>query len=453
VAWILREANRTGVPVTVSGGGTGLTGARVPQGGIVLSTERMNRILKIQEGKAVVQSGVTLREFEEALDSKGLFYPPDPGEKAAFIGGTVATNASGPRSLKYGSTRRYVRRLRAILPNGDRIEIRRGQSKTEDGTFKMALSNGEVATLRVPTYSMPPVKNAAGYFAKPDMDLIDLWIGSEGTLGVFTEVELAILKRPECMVSGVLFFPSEKEGVRFSTQARQVGRMGTEEVRLNPRVLEFFDSQSLALLRRKHPRIPRGAEAALFLEQECRRGEEGVVQGRWREGFQGFPILLEDSWISARPEDNRAFREFRHDLPVLVNEQAARNGFRKIGTDMAVPDENAEAMLDFYRAELLRAGIDYVIFGHLGENHLHVNLLPKTEEGWRQSEALYESFARKAIRLHGTVSAEHGIGKTRIRYLEMMVGRQGLQEMARVKAALDPKGILNPGNIFPADLL
>jgi len=450
VVLFLKEANRRKTSVTVSGAGTGLTGARVPQQGTVLSTEKLNRILKIswdepkQEGSAVVQPGVILRDLEQALEAAGLFYPPDPGEKNAFIGGTVATNASGPRSLKYGATRRWVKRLRVVLANGEVLDLRRGQQKAAGKKFEITFPNGKMVDVPVPGYTMPPVKNAAGYYARPHMDLVDLFIGSEGTLGIFTEIELAVIKKPAGFTAGLIFFQSEKDCARFGWEALDA---------LEPRLLEFFDRRSLTLLSGKHPKTPAQAQAALFFEQECAPGSEETVQQTWTTLSRKFNPLGAEPWFSHRAPDLILLREFRHDLPVLVNEQVARNGFRKIGTDLAVPDTHGEAMLDFYLKTLQEAGIDYAIFGHIGENNLHVNLLPKTSAEFERSKTIYDTFAKKAAALGGTVSAEHGIGKVRIPYLEMMVGKEGLRQMARVKQALDPNGILNPGNIFPAELL
>ncbi len=466
IANLLQEANRTKIPITVAGAGTGLTGARVPQGGVVLSLESMNKILKVhwdektREGYVVVQPGVPLKILEGTLEAKGVFYPPDPGEKEAFIGGTVATNASGARSFKYGPTRRYVRRLRIILPTGDLLEFSRGQQKAKGRTFLLTLSNGKPVKVPIPTYTMPNVKNAAGYFAEENMDLVDLFIGSEGTLGVFTEIELKILKKPEAVLGGILFFQSERDCFRFAKRVR--------DFELDPRLLEFFDSRSLALLARKHSQLPfellardvppkaglpSQTGAALFFEEEHPMKDTHAIQERWIRTLQDSQGAVPHPWVSSDPERQQAFREFRHDLPVLVNEQVAQNGFRKIGTDMAVPESQAEAMFNFYLEELPRTGIDYVIFGHLGDNHLHVNLLSKTQAEFDRSKAIYAQLAEKAIALKGTISAEHGIGKVRIPYLEQMVGREGLKEMASVKRALDPNGILNRGNIVPVELL
>ena len=449
IARILREANQTRTPVTLSGGGTGLTGARVPHGGTLLCTDKLNKILTIswdksgKKGFVVVQPGVSLKALEEALDPLGLFYPPNPGEKAAFLGGTVATNASGARSFKYGPTRSHIRRLRAVLPTGDILECRRGQIQASGGFLELAPAGRGEIRIPIPTYSMPRVKNAAGYYAAPGMDLVDLFVGSEGTLGVFSEVELEILEKPASVLSGILFFPSEKSCFRFAMEAKSLG----------PRVLEFFDSRSLAFLSSKHARIPSAAVAGLFFEQELAEGEASRMGQEWIRQANRFDLLAENPWISAGPKEQQAFRDFRYDLPVLVNQQVSAHGFHKIGTDMAVPDEGAERMLDFYLEQLPKSGIPYCLFGHIGDNHLHANLLPKNQEQFDQAKKLYETLAKKAIELGGTISAEHGIGKLRIPYLKMMVGESGLREMARVKQALDPNGILNPGTLIPLEYL
>ena len=450
IARIVGQAQQAGTPVTIAGAGTGLTGGRVPQGGLVLSTEKLNRILEFEwnvarsEGLVRVEPAVTLKELETALDPKGLFYPPDPGEKAAFLGGTIATNASGPRSLKYGPTRRYVRRLRVVLPTGDPLEIVRGKIREQAGFLEVPLPNGKSVPVPVPTYRSPRTKNSAGYFAEPGMDLVDLFVGSEGTLGVITEIELQVLKKPDAILSGILFFNSEQDCFTFATEAKHL---------LHPRALEFFDSHSLRLLSEKHSDIPEHAGAALLFEEECRKGEEEKLLQTWTRAAEQAKARSSDCWFSHHPGDHILFRKYRYDLPVMVNERVAAAGLRKLGTDFAVPEESGKALFEFYLTQLPVSGIQYAIWGHLGDHHLHVNLLPKSAAEFDFARELYGLLARKALELKGTISAEHGIGKVRIPYLEWMVGKKGLLEMARVKKALDPAGILNRGNLFPPELL
>lgn len=449
-AWVLRKSRAGRTPVTISGAGTGLTGGRVPQGGDILCAERMAKVLRLDwdgavgRGSVTVEPGVTLKQLEEALEPEGLFYPPDPGEKAASLGGNAATNASGPRSFKYGPTRRWVRRLRVLLPNGDLLEVARGQAKASGGGFQIKLSDGSAVS--VPAPSRPPpreVKNAAGYFSAPHMDLVDLFIGAEGTLGFVTEIELEVLRKPEAVLSGVLFFDNERECFNFALESREMG----------PRALEFFDSKSLALLSKKHGDIPKRAGAALYFQKECSAAEQKNQLREWTGAAEQAGARSSDCWYSHRPEDHKSFRRFRYDLPVLVNQRVAKNGFRKLGTDFAVPESRAHEMFHYYLQEAPASKVDYAIWGHLGDHHLHVNFLPKTAEEFERAKEVYMKLARQAVKLGGTVSAEHGIGKARVPYLEMMVGRDGLREMARVKKALDPEALLNPGDIFPAELV
>lgn len=227
ISELLKDFERDQVPVTIAGAGTGLAGARVPNGGVVISTESMNRLSEVEwdserhRGRVVLEPGVVLKDFEDFLEQRGLFYPPDPTGIYASMGGTVATNASGARSFKYGPTRRYVTRLEVVLACGELLEIKRGDYLAAKGRLKIPLKSGNVIEVVIPDYVMPAVKNAAGYFASPEMDLIDLFIGQEGTLGFVTQIELEVFKKPEELAAGILFFTSEQESYEFMLQARR----------------------------------------------------------------------------------------------------------------------------------------------------------------------------------------------------------------------------------------
>src|SRR5712691_8629876 len=221
VAEVLRAATRDQTPVTVSGAGTGTVGGRIPFAGIVLATDKLNQIKSIareeQGGHAVAEAGVRLADFQRFVESEGLFYPPDPTERSCFLGGTVATNASGARTFKYGPTRNYVERLQVALATGDVIDVRRGELHADpDGRVTIPLLSGRLIEAQLPTYQMPEVrKHASGYYVAAGMDLIDLFIGSEGTLGVILEVEMKLLPKPEGLLSGVVFFKSEDDLLAF----------------------------------------------------------------------------------------------------------------------------------------------------------------------------------------------------------------------------------------------
>jgi len=556
VSMILREAAEKNIQVTVSGAGTGVTGARVPLAGWVLSTENLTSALpneglkeilhknketgrlyqillgedsKTAEPFAVAPAGISISDLQEALRSHGNMYPPDPTEATALLGATVATNASGARTFRFGPTRRWIRRIRIVLPNGEVLNIRRGKTfADEDGTFEIENLAGEKTTVHVPRYWFPQIKNAAGYFAQPRMDLLDLFIGSEGTLGVVTEVEVKLVPRPGELLSVVAFFPTIAAGLKFSQTLRDLShaKIRPDSKRsINVLSIEYFDQNSLTFLKKTHPRIPPNAKSAVFFEQE---NEEQAAQ-------QLLTLMEEhgsiDSWATLSQAERAAFEEFRHSLPQAINELVRRLGTHKMGTDIAVPDEALEPMMNFYlqvgtetlldrihekrggdpndetwkqrsleeklsqlseidlkkvpqsaweqsgvkpqefsstvytdRAEVLRnlaeTTIPYVIFGHIGDNHLHFNFIAESQEELKRVKKAYLKLARKGVELGGTISGEHGVGKKTYEedgetkpYLRLMYSHEELLQMARLKNDLDPQHILGTENIIPLNYL
>jgi D-lactate dehydrogenase (cytochrome) len=430
VAEVLAAANRDRVPVTVSGAGTGTVGGRVAFGGIVLATDRLNKIKSIGSGRAVAEAGVILADFQRAVDSKGLLYPPDPTERGCFLGGTVATNASGARTFKYGPTRNYIERLKLVLASGKILDLRRG----EGNTLKISL----------PSYRPPATrKNAAGYFVAPNMDAIDLFIGSEGTLAVICEIETRLVPKPQGLLSGVVFFANQADVLAFVAQARTT---------LDPRALEFFDNESLNFLREKYPETPAEAVGAIFFEQETTDETEESILAQWLVLLDQHHALS-DSWFATNEQDQARLREFRHQLPVLMNEWFARYRQRKVSTDMAVPDDAFPGLFRLYQETLRSSGLRYTIFGHIGDNHVHVNILPRDEDEGARARELYVQFLKYAASVGGTLSAEHGVGKLKRDYLRLFYTDEQLREMAALKKTFDPNGILGRGNIFDEKLL
>ena len=469
ISEILREASETSTPVTVSGARTGTVGGAIPFGGYVISLEKLKQ-LEISKtgtgGIAKVGSGVLLTDLQKAVDAEGLFYPPDPTEWSCQIGGTVATDASGARSFKYGATRDYVRRLSVVLSDGDSIELQRGEVRSESGRIQLETLAGKTIEVKLPTYRAPTVrKNASGYFNGKEIDAIDLFVGSEGTLGVITEVELELLDKPQGFFSGIVFFEREGDLLEFvrtvrdeSFRARaarqnsgaEAGEMPTE---IDATTLEYFDGNSLELIREKFPDTPAGMAGAIFFEQETSEVNEDRLFEKWNEVLERHSAAVDQSWFAINEQDLEKMRDFRHALPVAVNERIVRHGQRKVGTDMAVSDDRFKSFLKFYKELLERSGLEYVIFGHIGDNHLHANMIPKDDEEAVRARHLYGRFIAQAILLGGTVSAEHGIGKLKSKYLNAMYGERHLNEMAELKKAFDRKGILGRGNMFDASFL
>jgi len=479
ISEILKEANSKKIHITISGAGTGITGSRVPLDGIILSTEELTQveakpseneelIQHMEYGKtytiiigkdkneyyAIAPPGIPLAIFKKIVESKNLYYPPDPTETSAFLGGTIATNASGARTFRYGPTRNYVRRLRIVLPNGDVLNVKRGQIFAKEDKFIVILTNGEKIEVEIPSYNMPNVeKNSAGYYVKPGMDLIDLFIGSEGTLGVISEIEVRLIEKPKMIIPIFAHFRNENDAIKFFKELRNLARSKELEVLS----IEFFDKHSTELIKRKYPppKIPEDSRSIIDFELEVSRSEKSsIVLEKVMRVLEECNVL--DAFIMSEGEA----KEIRHALPESVNEFIRSHGTQKVATDIAVPEDKFDIMFEWYHKVGEETGIHYVIFGHIGNNHLHFNFLPANTEELRKAMRAIVLLLRKAVELGGTVTAEHGVGKkyyvdddSRKPLLELMYGKEGVFQAAKVKHALDPNHILNIGNIIPKEYL
>jgi D-lactate dehydrogenase (cytochrome) len=388
-------------------------------------------------------------------DPNGYFYPPDPTEMSASLGGTVATNASGARTYRYGSTRDWVRGIRVMLPSGEFLDIPRGKYfASPAGEFVIYDSTGNDVAVRLPSYRMPRTKNTSGIFTAPHMDLIDLFIGSEGCFGVITEVTAALLERRNT-VSIVQFLSSDDQAIDLVETLRN-------DRRIRPDFIEFYSGNALELLRRRQtmdprsvdmPPIPGQARAALFLELGFEPTDEHPDFRSFNETVARCGASLTDSWSGYEKRERKRLRNFRHILPETINSIIAERkkqypGLHKLGTDLAVPDEHLRDMWRIYREELEAAHLQWAAFGHIGNNHLHINILPRNQKDLEKGLQVYQTFARRAVSFGGVVSAEHGIGKLKRTFLELMYTPDEIGQMRRVKQALDPGNLLNPGVIF-----
>jgi D-lactate dehydrogenase (cytochrome) len=422
-------------PLTVSAGQTGTTGGCIPFGGWVLTTQKLDKIIDLdaKQKLAVVQPGLTLEELEKAAAKAGLLYPPDPTEKSATLGGNVATNASGGRCFRFGSTRNWVRRLKIAMPDGSTLDLHRGQPL--------------VTRYPLPHYQMPQTKNAAGYYSKPGMELIDLFIGSEGTLGIVTEIEVGLVPALQETFDLVAFFPTEAEAVDFVIESKR-----QEDRAVN--FYEFFDANTLEMLRPSYPLIPAGAKAAVYIEQEIVDANDKAYMDYWAQLLERYGASLETCWLGADSKQKETLEKFRYAIPEQINEIFKQHHQVKLATDIAVPADKFKEMFLFYNEQLTThdSQLMYIKFGHIGDNHLHVNLVARKPEHFELARSLVLKFVRKGVALGGTVSAEHGIGKIKHDYLREMYGTKGIAEMVRTKQELDPAFLLNRGNIFSTAL-
>lgn len=482
VRGVLAECAAKSLNVTVQGGRTGITAGAVPEGGHILNLSRMSRVTGLRHDMAahrffvVAQPGVLLTDLRERVAKKDFstegwspeslealtrfklagdwFFPPDPTETTASLGGMVSCNASGACTLLYGPTRKYVRAVRMALADGTVLALRRGQPRAKGRRFLIA-HDGRRIEGQVPSYSMPNVKSAAGYYADDNMDLVDLFIGSEGTLGVLTEAELMLIPQPEFRWGVMAFLPSDEIAVSF------VHRVRREEI--SPAAIEFFDRRALDLLREKRkvyavladiPDIPAAFRSAVYVEFHG-EDEEALVEAvsRLTEVMVECGGAEDATWTAMTDREMDRLHAVRHAVPEAVNllideRRKSDPGITKLGTDMAVPDHALEKVMRLYRDGLAAAGLEHVMFGHIGNNHVHVNILPRSLAEYEQGRSLYLDWAREIIRMGGTVSAEHGIGKLKVAFLREMYGEAGIEQMRAVKRLFDPDFRLNRGNLF-----
>jgi len=469
----LVAARRQGHRVAVSGGRTGITGGAVPVGcQEVISLERLTHrpVLRRDERgrwRVRVGAGTTVHELDEALrhgmfacegdpPQHPLFYPVDTTEGSAQIGGTIATDASGARTLYYGSTRKWVQWLQIVLADGCVLEVERGQVRAEDDLLTILTPHAGRQRIPVPDLPAPAAKHTAGYFLRHDMDAIDLFIGSEGTLGVITAAELLLAPRPRNCLYLTVLLDGEDSALEL---ARTLG----ETDQLQPVALEYFGPRAMDLLRGNRadahsstvvPVLGEDFRTALYTEfvfsDETHLDR---LHGRLLEVFRSLNMDPDNTWAGFSPRDEERMKRMRHAVPEAVNAVIGRRKrqhpeIHKVGTDMAVPAPALTAMMQFYRHRLEEAALDYVIFGHIGNGHLHVNVMPEAGDQMELSGAIYLEFAREAVRLGGSVAGEHGIGRIKKPLLHIQYSDRQLAAMRRVKDAFDPEGMLNPGVLF-----
>jgi D-lactate dehydrogenase (cytochrome) len=466
------------------GAQSSLTGGATPFGEVVLGTARLNRILAIGEHSIRVQAGVSLAELDTALERAGRYYPPGPTFTGAFAGGIVATNAAGAATFKYGTTRDWVLALTVVLPTGDVLDIERGAACAHpDGYFELALARG-IVRVPVPRYEMPRLpKLSAGYFAADEMDPIDLWIGSEGTLGVVTEVTLKVLdvRPPLCLA--FVPFSNRAAALAFVNELRQTAQ--TTWSSGDPRgvdvsAIEHMDARCLTLLRED------GADRATGVTWPARTAMALIVTielpigattaqafdeiGRAREADAPDTALvrfcrmldaagvLDDVEIAVPGDRARAAQlvALREAVPAAVNQRVGRakqsidQRIEKTAADMIVPFDRFEELLDLYDAEFARRGLDAAVWGHISDGNVHPNVIPRSLDDVESGKQAIALFGREAIRLGGSPLAEHGVGRNRIKQqlLVDLYGDSGVGDMRAVKRAIDPEWKLAPGVMF-----
>jgi glycolate oxidase len=409
IAAIARLCDETRTPLVPRGGGTGYTGGAVPtHGGLVLSLERLNRILEIDEDNlvAVVEPNVITGDLQDAVESVGLFYPPDPASlRQSVLGGNVAECAGGPRAFKYGVTKQYVLGLEAVLPTGEIIR-----------------TGGKV------------VKNVVGY------DLTHLLVGSEGTLAILTMIILRLIPKPPVQATLRATFPSVAHAVGAVTRLIRA--------RVIPATLELVDGDCLEAVARHlgvRSLAPEGTAALLLIEvdglSEQVAGEADRVDRACREA--GATELLRARDEAERQELWRVRRELSLSLKVIAP--------LKFNHDVVVPKARVPRLFALVDDLKRQFSLRIPCFGHVGDGNIHVNIMvsPADQDEIRRAHEAERVLFKGVVAMEGSISGEHGIGFAKAPYLGLELSPEVIALMKRVKHAFDPHGILNPGKIFP----
>ena len=415
---LMQRATADRIAVTCAGAQTSTTGASITDSGILLSLRSLDSVSAVDaKAKTMkVGPGALVGDIKRTAAAVGLLFAPDPtSEEESTIGGAIACNASGARTLKYGATRQHVQSLKVVMANGDLREFRR--------------SNLE--------------KNTVGYaFAH---DPIDWFIGSEGTLGVIVEAELSLLPLPTHVVGLAVFFETEEEALKFVVAAR-------ESRTAAPRCIEYFDQQAIAIARSEASgaAIPRDSATMVYLEEEISRDLDSTLEN-WSALIDSVASQFEPIVFDGEARLREA-RRMRHSIPSTMNERGGRYqnaGGRKVSTDWAVPYAKLAEAIQTARliAKTYRI-TEPVIYGHAGNGHPHQNFVARDRDELATIETAVEETLQHVIALGGTVAAEHGIGKIKRRWLPLQMNALQIAMMGAVKRELDPNGLLAPGNIL-----
>ena len=476
----LAAAATAGYTVLPVGAQSSLTGGATPLGETVLSTSKLTSIHDHSRDSISVGAGVTVAALQDHLASRGAWFPPAPTYTGAFCGGIVATNAAGAATFKYGSTREWVEGLTVVLADGRILPIQRGAHRARHGQLDVP----GVGAIPVPGYVMPAVrKMSAGYFAAPDMDLVDLFIGSEGTLGVIAEVTFRVLSPVPQMALALIPCVSDQQMldvVRAIREASIETWAQRSSSGLDACAIENMDARCIEVIRqdgataRHEVQIPTGTVALILVTLELppditaaaaydqiaaslEPGAPDTSLVRFCRLLQVHGVL-EGTELALR-HDQRRFEQLiavREAVPAGVNQRVgvAKSTIdariAKTAADMVVPFERFAEMNRIYRRGFESRGLDYAIWGHISDGNVHPNVIPGSYEDVRRGMEAILEFGHEATRLGGCPLAEHGVGRSPIKQalLRQLYGEDGIEQMRAVKRVLDPGWTLAPGVIF-----
>ena len=479
VAHVLASAPQ----VLVIGAQSSVTGGATPNGGLVLSTERMNAVSADGAGHVRAGAGVPLAALQEFLNGRQFWFPPVPTFTGAFVGGVAATNAAGAATFKYGTTRAWVDGLTVVLACGHVLDIERGRTISDHQGFVISCSHGDRA-VTPGRYRMPNVpKCSAGYFAAPEMDLIDLFIGAEGTLGIIVDARLRVDTAPASVALALVPASTEAESLALVTALREASKAtwrDRDARGIDVAAIESLDKRCLEILRedgvdrRNDITVPVSTEVAVLIQLELPAGMDATKAFDEIEAALGSdppdtPLarfcrlldrhgLLDHTELAMPGDAHRAeqFFAFREGVPAGVNRRIGEAKrlvdarIEKAAADMIVPFDRFGEMLALYREGYRRRGLDFAIWGHASDGNVHPNTIPTSYDDVVAGKDAVLEFGRQVVALGGSPLAEHGVGRSAIKQalLRELYGAGAIDQMRAIKRALDPEWKLAPGVLF-----
>ncbi len=438
--------------LTISSGRTNLTGSATPIGGLILSTSLLTSPeLEIDLKNKQVRSpvGIPLEDLRNKvleLSNKRYYYPVDPTSRYdAYVGGTLSCNASGFIPGRKGATRYWVKEIELLLPSGNLVNIKRNQYISKNGYFTLN-EYDKISKIPVPTYKRPKIKNASGLYSDPSgvIDFIDLIIGSEGILGMMVSCTLGLTKYPKNYLELFITLHSESEAIDFHDFLYNYFNKDMSKIT----ALEYFGYNSQNYMKHKDFLFANSKDVGIYLQIPIFKSSLDNKIMQWVKILESFnsKLNLDNIIVLNDPLNWKKFFEARHSIPDNALTKTKKLGGVSIITDTIVPPENYKLYLKKVHQKLRKLKIEYLLFGHLGDCHLHFHLIPSDNQE-KVCLAAYDYLIDLSSELGGVYSAEHGTGKRKRNDFKKCYGEEAVQMIKKLKQSLDPKNYLNQGNI------
>ena len=451
-AIILRLCKMQKIPLTISAGQTNLTGSATPKGGMVLSTSYLKEVpvsINIENQSVRTSVGIPLEEMRNKIlksSNNKLYYPVDPTSRHdAYVGGTLSCNASGFIPGEKGATRYWVQEIEFILLNGYSLNIKRGDYISKNGEFILECGN-ELITLPIPQYKRPNIKNASGPFSSmdKDIDFIDLIIGSEGIFGLITECKFNLDKKPKSSLELFLRLKNEEEAINLHQFLYDYFNNDMSKLT----ALEYFGYNCYDYMKNKNFLFNNKEDVGIYIQVPVDDNID-VEIADWSALLLRFnpKFNLDNIIVLNDPMNWKRFFEARHSIPDNALMKTRQLGGISIITDTIVPMKNFKKYLEKIHCKLQDTNIEYLLFGHLGDCHLHFHLIPSPEQNDLSLE-VYDYMVDLSTKFGGVYSAEHGTGKRKKNDFKKCYGNDAVEMVRKAKLAVDPDFLLNNGNVI-----